>query len=106
MGAARYAPGRATTAFTAALCVSAAAPARAQPATPVALDAASDLPTGLCPDGDALRAAVARRLGRAPFEADAARRIDVRWIHARPWRAHRRRGAGVSRGGAAHRDRR
>ncbi len=57
------------------------ATARAQPAPPALLQVTAP-PSTDCPDEAGLSRAVAARLGRDPFAADATRRIDVRFAPA------------------------
>lgn len=60
--------------------------ARAQ-AGMVQLEVRSQLPSTVCLDAEALHQAVAQRLGRDPFAPAAARRVEVEWRDAHPWRA-------------------
>lgn len=61
-------------------------PARAQ-TDAVVLEVRTQLPSTVCLDAEALRRAIAQRLGRDPFSPAAPRRLEVEWRDAHPWRA-------------------
>jgi hypothetical protein len=84
-------PLRSARSFVLRACVSlilvlAGRTARAQ-TDAVVLEVRTQLPSTVCLDAEALRRAIAQRLGRDPFSPAAPRRVEVEWRDAQPWRA-------------------